>query len=163
MCIGSSVLINSMIFALVALPLSAASVQTIKPEEIGLSSERLQRIHETVQRHIDAHDISGAVTVVARKGRLAHLEAHGLMDIDYEESDVQRYPFLDCLDVQADHRDGHSDAYGGGQNPAHRSGIQIHSRIPRHEGGGDAGAANGSRRSRRRARGTAVLYGSGDP
>jgi CubicO group peptidase (beta-lactamase class C family) len=65
-----------------ALPLSGAAVQTVKPEEIGLSSERLQRIHEAVARHIDAHDISGAVTVVARKGRLAHFEAHGLMDVD---------------------------------------------------------------------------------
>jgi CubicO group peptidase (beta-lactamase class C family) len=62
--------------------LIAASVPPSKPEEIGLSTERLQRIHETVQRHIDAHDISGAVTVVARKGKLAHLEAYGLMDID---------------------------------------------------------------------------------
>jgi len=69
-----------MMFAFLAWPLSAASVQNVKPEDLGLSSERLQRIHETVQRHIDAHDISGAVTVVARKGRLAHLEAHGLMD-----------------------------------------------------------------------------------
>jgi CubicO group peptidase (beta-lactamase class C family) len=77
----------SLIFALAAsLPLSAAAVQTIKPEEIGLSSERLQRVHEAVQRHIDAHDISGAVTVVARKGRLAHLEAHGLMDIDTKKA-----------------------------------------------------------------------------
>src|SRR6202451_977345 len=72
---------RAIIFALVALPLSAASIQTIKPEETGLSSERLQRIHEAVQRHIDAHEISGAVTVVARRGRLAHLEAHGLMDV----------------------------------------------------------------------------------
>jgi len=43
------------------------AVPTIKPEEIGLSSERLQRVHEAVQRHIDAHDISGAVTVVGAR------------------------------------------------------------------------------------------------
>ena len=82
MCIRSSALVGSMMFAFVAWPLSAASIQDVKPEDIGLSSARLQRIHEAVQRHIDAHDISGAVTVVARKGRLAHLEAHGLMDAD---------------------------------------------------------------------------------
>ena len=73
---------TSAIFALAALPLAAASIQASKPEDAGLSSERLQRIHETVQRHIDAHDISGAVTVVARRGRLVHLESHGLMDIE---------------------------------------------------------------------------------
>jgi CubicO group peptidase (beta-lactamase class C family) len=65
-----------------ALQLAAASIQTSKPEDVGLSSERLQRIHETMMQHIDAHDISGAVTLVARKGRIAHFEAHGLMDID---------------------------------------------------------------------------------
>jgi CubicO group peptidase (beta-lactamase class C family) len=68
--------------ALAALPLTAASIQAGKPEEVGLSADRLQRIHEAVQRHIDAHDISGAVTVVARKGRIAHFEAHGFMDLD---------------------------------------------------------------------------------
>jgi CubicO group peptidase (beta-lactamase class C family) len=63
------------------LPLAAASVQATKPEDVGLSQERLQRIHEAIERHIDAGDISGAVTLVARRGRIAHLEAHGLMDI----------------------------------------------------------------------------------
>jgi CubicO group peptidase (beta-lactamase class C family) len=66
----------------IALPSLAASVQTAKPEQTGLSSERLARIHDMVQRHIDAHDISGAVTLVARNGKVAHFEAHGLADID---------------------------------------------------------------------------------
>src|ERR1700722_5809979 len=86
MCIRVSALIGSMMFAFVAWPLPGASVQNTKPEDIGLSSERLQRIHEAMQRHIDAHDISGAVTVVARNGRLAHLEAHGLMDADTKKA-----------------------------------------------------------------------------
>src|SRR5215472_1797834 len=67
------------LFALVALPLSAA---TVKPESVGFSEERLSRIHGTVQRHIDAHDFSGAVTLVARKGQIAWLDAQGLMDIE---------------------------------------------------------------------------------
>src|SRR6476620_8221620 len=64
------------------LPLAAATLPETKPEDVGLSRERLQRIHDTIQRHIDSHDISGAVTLVMRKGRLAHLEAHGLMDVE---------------------------------------------------------------------------------
>ena len=72
----------SLIFTAIALPMMAASLQESKPEAVGLSSERLLRIHEAVQRHIDSHQISGAVTLVARKGRVAHLEAHGLMDVD---------------------------------------------------------------------------------
>src|SRR5215472_45691 len=67
------------LFALVALPLSAA---TVKPESVGFSEERLSRIHGTVQRHIDAHDFSGAVTLIARKGQIAWFHAQGLMDIE---------------------------------------------------------------------------------
>ena len=63
-------------------PLTPATLLEAKPEDVGFSSERLQRIHETIQRHIDAHNISGAVTLVMRKGRIAHLEAHGVMDLD---------------------------------------------------------------------------------
>ena len=64
-----------------AWPLTAAA-PTSKPEEVGLSSERLRRITELVQRHIAAGSFSGAVTLVARHGRVAHHEAHGLMDRD---------------------------------------------------------------------------------
>ena len=55
---------------------------TSKPEEAGMSAERLVRIHETVARHIEAKDVSGAVTLVARRGRIVHFEAQGLADID---------------------------------------------------------------------------------
>jgi CubicO group peptidase (beta-lactamase class C family) len=56
--------------------------QTAKPEEVGLSSERLKRIHDLIERRIEKQDISGAITLVARKGKVAHLEAQGLMDIE---------------------------------------------------------------------------------
>jgi CubicO group peptidase (beta-lactamase class C family) len=53
-----------------------------KPEDVGMSTERLKRVHELIQRHLDAGSFSGAVTLVARNGRIAHLEAQGLMDIE---------------------------------------------------------------------------------
>jgi CubicO group peptidase (beta-lactamase class C family) len=64
------------------LPLPGGSVPAGKPEDSGMSTERLRRIHESVQRHIDAGDISGAVTLVSRKGRIVHCETHGLMDLE---------------------------------------------------------------------------------
>jgi len=67
---------------LFALPLTASSLQEAKPEDVGLSKERLVRTRETVQHHIDSRQIAGAVTVVARRGKIAHLEAHGAMDLD---------------------------------------------------------------------------------
>ena len=67
---------------LAAAPLAAGSMPSARPEEVGLSSERLGRIRETVQRHIDAGNVTGAVTLVARKGRIAHFEAQGLADVE---------------------------------------------------------------------------------
>jgi CubicO group peptidase (beta-lactamase class C family) len=71
-----------LILPAIVFPLWTASLPVAKPEEVGLSSERLQRIHEMVMRHVEAGDISGAVTMVARRGRVVHFEAHGLMDIE---------------------------------------------------------------------------------
>jgi len=58
----------------------AQELPTAKPEKVGLSSERLKRIHEVMQRHIDAGDITGAVTAVARRGQVVYFEAHGFAD-----------------------------------------------------------------------------------
>ena len=59
-----------------------AAVSTARPEEVGLSAERLKRVTELMQRAIDAKTFSGAVTLVARNGRVAHFEAQGLMDLE---------------------------------------------------------------------------------
>jgi CubicO group peptidase (beta-lactamase class C family) len=59
----------------------AGSLPTAGPEEVGLSSERLARIGTAMQKHIDAGEIAGVVTLVARRGRIAHFEAYGFADI----------------------------------------------------------------------------------
>jgi CubicO group peptidase (beta-lactamase class C family) len=64
-----------------ALPLLAAT-PVAAPEQLGMSAERLARIDALVQRNIDAGNFTGAVTLVARNGRIAHLKAHGLMDLE---------------------------------------------------------------------------------
>ena len=58
------------------------STPTTKPEDVGLSTARLARVTQLMQRHIDARTFSGAVTLVARHGRIAHFEAQGLMDLE---------------------------------------------------------------------------------
>ena len=66
---------------LIALPLAAQAPRS-NPEGVGISRERLKRVSELLKRHIDAGSFSGSVTLVARNGRIAHLEAQGLMDIE---------------------------------------------------------------------------------
>jgi CubicO group peptidase (beta-lactamase class C family) len=67
---------------LLALQASAASLPISRPEEAGLSAERLKRIRSVVQSHIDAKDFAGAVTLVARKGKVVHFEAQGTSDLE---------------------------------------------------------------------------------
>ena len=67
---------------LLAVATAWAQVPAAAPDEVGMSANRLDRIGEMIQRAIDAKQISGAVTVVARRGRVAHFEARGLMDIE---------------------------------------------------------------------------------
>jgi CubicO group peptidase (beta-lactamase class C family) len=66
-----------------ALLAAAGGVPTApKAEDVGFSTERLGRIHETVAKHVEQKDVSGAVTLVARRGKIVHFEAQGLADID---------------------------------------------------------------------------------
>ena len=53
-----------------------------RPDVDGFSQERLRRIGEFAERRIAARSFSGAVTLVARQGRVVHLEAHGLADLE---------------------------------------------------------------------------------
>jgi len=75
---------------LAALGLSVATVSTassagVKPEDVGLSSERLQRISQMIARRIAAGEIAGAVTIVARKGKVAFESSQGVMDLDSKQ------------------------------------------------------------------------------
>ena len=54
---------------------------TAAPHEVGLSAKRLEHISSTAQRFIDEGQLAGAVTLVARRGKVAHFEAYGMRDI----------------------------------------------------------------------------------
>jgi CubicO group peptidase (beta-lactamase class C family) len=72
------------LFVFLALPVGTATTVG-KPEEVGLSSERLQRVAQMIQRRIAAGDLAGAVVAVARKGRVAYVNAQGVMDLDSKQ------------------------------------------------------------------------------
>jgi CubicO group peptidase (beta-lactamase class C family) len=74
--------------ALVALPLVAllmtpdrpvaqSDLPMAKPETVGVSSTRLDRVKAFIQDYVDTNQIAGAVTLIARKGKVVHLEAQG--------------------------------------------------------------------------------------
>ena len=48
-----------------------------KAESVGMSTKRLERIHSYIQGYMDRNEIAGAVTLVARHGKIAHFDAQG--------------------------------------------------------------------------------------
>ncbi|ETX05302.1 MAG: beta-lactamase [Candidatus Entotheonella gemina] len=53
-----------------------------KPEEVGLSSQRLDRVRVHLQRYIDAGKVAGTLTLVARHGQIAYFEPQGHLELD---------------------------------------------------------------------------------
>ncbi len=51
------------------------------PEEVGMSAARLERIAPVMQRWVDDGKIPGALTMIAREGKLVHFEKVGMQDI----------------------------------------------------------------------------------
>jgi CubicO group peptidase (beta-lactamase class C family) len=73
----------ALFICLAAAPVEAQkTLQVEKPEEVGVSAARLARIDEVMKRHIDEHRIAGAVTLVARQGKVIHFQAHGQADVE---------------------------------------------------------------------------------
>lgn len=54
---------------------------TIRPEDVGLSSARLDNIDRWMQRLVNDRKLAGLSVAVVRRGRLAFMSAHGLADI----------------------------------------------------------------------------------
>jgi CubicO group peptidase (beta-lactamase class C family) len=54
----------------------------VAPASVGVSSERLERLHKGMQGFVDRKEVAGIVTLVARDGKIADLHAVGLQDIE---------------------------------------------------------------------------------
>jgi CubicO group peptidase (beta-lactamase class C family) len=69
---------------LLALPtvpaLAADPLPRGTPEAVGMSSERLSRIGAALRAEVERNRLPGAVTAIARRGRLVHFEAIGFLD-----------------------------------------------------------------------------------
>jgi CubicO group peptidase (beta-lactamase class C family) len=50
------------------------------PEEVGMSSDRLQNVTRLVQGYIDDGKFAGAISMIARHDRVVHFETYGNMD-----------------------------------------------------------------------------------
>jgi CubicO group peptidase (beta-lactamase class C family) len=52
------------------------------PENVGVSSERINNLNRVLQNYVDDNSISGAVALVARKNKIVFFDAVGKSDIE---------------------------------------------------------------------------------
>jgi len=77
---------RTLLILLLALPAVAASLPSSKPEDVGLSSDRLHRIHTMLDGYIQRNEIAGAVSLVARRGKIAWTHSQGVMNLDSKQA-----------------------------------------------------------------------------
>ena len=72
------------IFTLFFLIISSASwagtLPTTKPENVDLSTERLNRLSAILKADVNQGKIPGAVALIARRGKVAYFESFGMRD-----------------------------------------------------------------------------------
>lgn len=77
---------QSILFFLFFLWITTASLAqelpVAKPEAVGLSSERLQRLTNVFQAYADDKKMAGSVILIARHGKVAYFNAFGKKDIE---------------------------------------------------------------------------------
>lgn len=59
---------------------AAAELPVVKPESVGFSSDRLQNLHSLIQSEIDQKQLAGAVTILARHGKVVDYRSYGQRD-----------------------------------------------------------------------------------
>jgi CubicO group peptidase (beta-lactamase class C family) len=81
-------LTRTRVFLLTAVLAVAASAALLskdlpaaKPEDVGLSSERLARMNKAIHAYVDAGRTPGVVTLIARHGKVVHVDAYGKADL----------------------------------------------------------------------------------
>lgn len=60
---------------------AAIDLSPVKPESVGFSSPRLERLHELMQQVVDFKQIPGIVTILARHGKIVDYRAYGMRDM----------------------------------------------------------------------------------
>ena len=60
----------------------AQGLPTARPEEVGMSSDRLERIGSLTQAYVNEGKLPGVSTLVARRGKVVHFQQVGMMDME---------------------------------------------------------------------------------
>ncbi len=73
---------NGLAAILICFAAHAADLPTSTPAAEGLSQEKLQKVHEIMNRLVSDHGIAGGIVLIARHGKVVFHEPYGLMHLD---------------------------------------------------------------------------------
>jgi len=59
----------------------ALDMTVVKPESVGFSTGRLERLHAVMQKAVDDKQLAGIVTILARHGKVVDYRAYGMRDM----------------------------------------------------------------------------------
>jgi CubicO group peptidase (beta-lactamase class C family) len=62
-------------------PVRGQALPNAKPEQVGFSSERLQRLDAAMQQKVDEKQFAGMVTILARHGKVVEFKTYGKKDL----------------------------------------------------------------------------------
>ena len=59
----------------------AVDMTPVQPESVGISAARLERLHAAIQDEITNKHLAGAVTILARHGKVVDYRSYGTRDL----------------------------------------------------------------------------------
>ena len=62
-------------------PAPKIDMTPVQPESVGFSSQRLERLHAFMQQVVDKKELAGAVTILARHGKIVDYRTYGMRDL----------------------------------------------------------------------------------
>jgi CubicO group peptidase (beta-lactamase class C family) len=64
----------------------AQELQSVNPEEVGVSTERINRITKVLEDYVNEGKMSGAVALIARKNKIVYFDAVGKSDVENDKT-----------------------------------------------------------------------------
>jgi CubicO group peptidase (beta-lactamase class C family) len=78
---------------------NAARLPVVRPESVGMSSERLARIDAVVKEAIDHHNTPGAVVLIGHKGKIVYRKAYGSRSLEPQTKPMELSTLFDMASI----------------------------------------------------------------
>jgi CubicO group peptidase (beta-lactamase class C family) len=74
---------------------SGFDMTLVRPETVGFSTERLERLHTLMEEAVKDQQVAGVVTILARHGKVVDYRTYGMQNIEKHEAKKKYSIFRD--------------------------------------------------------------------